>query len=116
MMLFAVVIGTPVIFTLWLLILFKWQRGFWMILLYIPFAGLVTLALRPSPIGTLLKDILFILPTYAVFFLLHARELQRVQVPKVLTLLFVLFASLTMLQLFNPNIKNFAVGMVGVKV
>lgn len=67
MMLFAVVIGTPVILTLWLLILFKWQRGCWMLLLYIPFAGLVTLALRPSPIGTLLKDLLFILPTYAVF-------------------------------------------------
>jgi len=116
MMLFAVIIGTPVIFTLWLLILFKWQRGFWMLLLYIPFAGLVTLALRPSPIGTLLKDLLFVLPVYAVFFLLHVRELQRVQVPKLLTLLFVLFTSLTMLQLFNPNIKNFAVGMVGVKV
>lgn len=115
-MLFAIVIGTPVAFALWLLILFNWRRGYWMLLLYIPFAGLVTLALRPSPIGTLLKDLLFVLPIYAVFFLLNARELQRVQIPKLLTLLLVLFASLTMLQLFNPNIKNFVAGVIGVKV
>jgi hypothetical protein len=116
MMLFAVAVGTPVIFTIWLLILFKWQRGYWMLLLYIPFAGLVTLAMRPSPLGTLVKDLLFVLPTYAVFFLLHTRELQRIQIPRLLTLLIVLFASLTMLQLFNPNVKNFLVGVIGVKV
>lgn len=116
MMLLALIVGTPVICVLWLLILSKWQRGYWMLLLYIPFAGLVTLALRPSPIGTLLKDLLFVLPIYAVFFLLHNKELQRIQIPRLLTLLLVLFAALTMLQLFNPNIENFVVGMVGVKV
>lgn len=112
---FAMIAGVPIIFALWLAIFLKWQRGVWMLLLYLPFAGILTLALRPSPIGTLLKDFLFVIPTYTIFFLLHTQELRHARVPQALTLLVVVFSSLVVLQLFNPNIKNFIIGLIGVK-
>jgi hypothetical protein len=67
-------------------------------------------------VGTLLKDFLFVIPIYGVFFLLNLHELRRVRVPHVLTLLLVLFGALVFLQLFNPNLKRIVVGLVGVKV
>lgn len=116
MTMLAIMVGIPLLLGLWLGILMKWQRGLWMLLLYLPFAGLVTLALRPSPIGTLLKDFLFVIPTYIIFFLLHTRDLQRTRVPALLTMILVIFAGLVLLQLFNPNIKRLVIGLVGVKV
>ena len=116
MLMLAIMVGVPVFLALWLAIFLKWQRGFWMLLVFLPFAGAVTLFLRPNPAGPLLKDFLFVIPLYVVFFMLHTDELRRVRIPGALTLLLIVFAGLVLLQLFNPNIKRFAIGLVGAKV
>lgn len=116
MMLVAIIVGVPAVLALWLSIFMDWRRGLLWLLIFVPFAGVVTIALRPSPIGTLVKDLAIVIPLYAVFFLLHTDELRRVKIPNTLTMLLVVFAGLVLLQLFNPNIKRFVVGLVGVKV
>ncbi len=116
MMLIGIMAGVPVLLALWLAIFLDWRRGIWMLLLYLPVAGVVTLALRPNPAGTLFKDLLFLLPTYVVFGLLHLHELRNTRVPQTMTFLFMALATLVLLQLFNPNITRIVIGLVGVKV
>ena len=116
MMMFAIIFGLPVVAVIWLAILAKWQRGITWLVLYLPFASGIALALRPSPIGTLFKDFLFVLPVYAIFFLIHTRELSRVRIPQTMTFILVLFGALVLLQLFNPSLGSMVVGAVGVKV
>ena len=99
MALYAILLGLPVALAIWLAILLKWQRGIYMLVAFMPYAGVVTLILRPSPLGSLVKDFLIILPTYAIFFLLHTAELRRVRIPHALTLLLLSFAGLVLLQM-----------------
>jgi hypothetical protein len=116
MMLFAIMIGVPLILVLWLAIFLDWRRGIWMVIVFLPVAGVVTLALRPNPVGTLLKDLLFLLPTYVIFGLLHLQELRKTRVPQTITFLFLALSTLVLIQLFNPNITRIVIALVGVKV
>ena len=116
MMIFGIMIGLPIAVAIWLAILVKWQRGMWMLILYLPFAGGIALMLRPSPVGTLFKDFLFVLPMYAVFALLHTKEFRQSRIPGPITLMLVLMSALVLLQLFNPGLMSVVVGAVGIKV
>lgn len=116
MMIFAIMVGVPVVFILWLAILQKWQRGVTMLLIYLPFAIGIALILRPNPFGAVLKDFLFVLPVYAVFILLHLREARHARIPKPLTLMLVVFAALVFLQTFNPSVRDLIAVAIGIKV
>lgn len=116
MTLFTLVIGVPVLLTIWLLIMHRWQLGMWMLLLYLPFAGGIALMLRPNPAGPLLKDLLFVIPMIVVFFMMHTRDLNRVRIPPVLTVLIVAFGALVLVQVFNPALSKMTIGIVGIKV
>lgn len=115
-MIFAAILGLPIVLAIWLAILFKWQRAIWMLMIFIPFASGLAVMLRPSPLGPLLKDFLFVLPVYAVFVLFHMRELGNSRIPKPLSLMFVLFAAMVLLQLFNPGTRDMIGGAIGIKI
>lgn len=100
----------------WLLVVRDWRAGYRYMLLYIPFGGIITLALYPSPIPTLFSDIFFVIPLYITYFIyrLQSREKNRISVFFIL-----LVSTLTLLaivQLFNPYLENLLVGLIGLKV
>ena len=115
-MLSLAVLGAPIVLAGWLAIFLKWQRGIWMLILYIPFAGGIALMLRPSPVGTLFKDFLFVLPMYVVFLVLHMREFRNSRIPSPITLMLLALSAIVLLQIFNPGLRNLVIGAVGIKV
>lgn len=115
-MTFAAILGLPFVLAIWVAILGKWQRALWMLILYVPFGSGIALMLRPNPFGALFKDFLFVLPVYAVFLLFHMREFRNVRIPNPISLMFVLFAAVVLLQMFNPSMRDLVAGAVGIKV
>ena len=114
--------GAFIFAILYLSILARWQRGIYGLLIYLPFSGVVTLALYPwkglpalNPI--LYKDWLFVLPAYAGF--LGWIVLRRERPPRVGPLtggLFLAFALLVVAQMANPGVPNALVALIGAKV
>lgn len=115
-MIAVAILGLPVVLAIWIAILSKWQRGLYMLVVYLPFASGIAVLLRPNPFGALFKDFLFVLPVYAVFILLHMRDFRHVRIPTPLTLMFVAFAAIILLQMFNPSVKDVVAGAIGIKV
>lgn len=115
-MIVAAMFGLPIVLAVWLAILFKWQRAIWMLIIYLPFASGIAVMLRPNPLGPLLKDFLFVLPVYAVFVLFHLRELGNTRIPKPISLMFVIFGAMVLLQLFNPGMRDIVGGAIGIKI
>lgn len=115
-MTFAAIFALPFVLGIWLAILFKWQRAVWMLILYVPFGGGISLLLRPNPFGPLIKDFLFVLPLYAIFILFHMRELRNARIPNPISLLFVVFSAVVLLQMFNPSMRDLVAGAVGIKI
>lgn len=109
-------IGLPVALAVWVAILSKWQRGIMMLILFLPFASGLALMLRPNPFAALIKDFLFVLPVYVVFLILHMREFRNSRIPTPITLMFLAFGALILLQMFNPSVQNVVSGAIGVKV
>ena len=116
MQLIVLLFGSAAALAIWFRMIVRWERGVFYLIAFLPYAGVLTLMLRPNPVGSLVKDILFVLPLYAIFFLLNTRELRHARIPNAITLLFVAFGALVLLQLFNPGLKSIVVGAVGVKV
>lgn len=116
MQLIALLFGSVIALAIWFRMIVRWQSGIYYLIAFVPYAGVLTLMLRPNPIGSLVKDILFVLPLYAIFFLLNTRELRHARIPNALTLIFIAFGTLVFLQLFNPNLRSIVIGLVGVKV
>lgn len=100
----------------WIAIFVKWERGLLMLLAYLPFAGIVALALRPNPAGTLIKDLVFVVPLYASMLLLHGRSLREAELPKHLLVLLIALAVMVFAQWLNPYLSNAAVAAIGTKV
>lgn len=104
------------------IILARWERGIYGLLVYLPFSGLVTLALYPwkGPAGlnpVLYKDWLFVLPAYIGFF--GALFLQRIPRPPVERLavgLLLLLTLLVVVQMANPGVASALVALIGAKV
>lgn len=115
-MLKIAMLGIPAALAIWLAIGAKWQRGIWMLIAFVPFAGAVSLILKPNPAGALVKDLLFVLPTYFVFLILHMRELRYSRIPSLITLFLIALAAIVLLQTFNPGVSNVIYGAVGIKV
>lgn len=94
----------------------RWRWGFLGLLLFLPFAGAVTLALYPSDLPKLLKDLVFALPCIAMFFLAGGDGIGRARVPSWLTLLVGLYAFVVLAQSGNPNLHSWPVAVIGIKV
>ena len=114
--------GGFVLLVFYLGILVRWQRGVYGLLGYLPFAGVVTLALYPwegpavfNPV--LYKDWLFVVPAYLGF--LAAMVLRReraVQFGGLPSTLLLAFSVLVLAQMANPGVPNLLSGLIGAKV
>jgi len=85
-------------------------------LLYIPFGGVVTLSLYPSPIPTLFADIFFVIPLYIGYFIYRLQARTENNIPAVFILLIAALALLAVVQIFNPYLENILVALIGLKV
>lgn len=115
-------VGVLLLSMFYLMILTRWQRGVYGLLVYLPFAGLVTLALYPWNGPALLnpllyKDWLFVLPAYFGF--LAAVVMRKERFPRLARLPLGLLLALSMLviaQTANPHVPNFLMALIGTKV
>ena len=110
------VVGFFLTLTLWGVILRRWQRGVFMLLAYLPFAGVVTLLMYPSPLPTLFKDFFLVIPAYLAFLLTRKNGVSQGHVPVPIILAMLALAALVLLQSFNPDVANWMVAAIGAKV
>jgi len=101
----------------WLLVLVRWRSAFLAALAYLPISGVVILALSQSQVALLLKDLLFLVPAYALFGygLLRGRESLR-GLPRAPVGFLCALAALVVLQMLNPGLPNPLVALIGLKV
>lgn len=98
-------------------IIFKrWQLGIVMLLCYMPFAGVVTLLLYPSPLPILFKDFFFVIPVYLIFFLLLKSEGAQESIPIAVIVAMLALVTIVIAQAFNPDVENWLVAAIGVKI
>jgi hypothetical protein len=94
-----------------------WRRPVYGLLLYLPFSGIPYVLLFPDArASTLLKDALFVLPAYAGFVAYAASRRRRVGERTIPGVLLALFATLVVVQIFNPGSPGLLVGAIGAKV
>jgi flagellar biogenesis protein FliO len=116
------VVGVIALSIFCMMILARWQRGLYGLSVYLPVAGLVTLALHPWEGPALLnpllyKDWLFVLPAYFGF--LAAVVMRRERFPRLPRLPLGLLLALSVLviaQTANPHVPNLLVALIGTKV
>ncbi len=99
-------------------ILKRWRRGIYALMLYLPFAGLPSIFLYPAPpVTALLKDLLFVIPTYVGFALWRAsRHRGPIVFAGAPIGLLVAFIALVLLEMMNPALVSPLVGLIGLKV
>lgn len=98
--------------------IYRWRWGIYGMIIFFPVSGLVTLFFFPAPLWTrLVKDILFVLPVYAGFFLWGIQNPAKlISVLRDLPILpIALLALLVGIQFFNPALPNRMVGLIGVR-
>jgi len=94
-----------------------WQRGFYGLLIYLPFAGAVTLALYPWKAPLLFKDLMFLLPTYIAFFARLSLGRESLHgLPRLPAGLMIALGILVVAQMANPGVENILMGFIGLKV
>jgi hypothetical protein len=96
----------------------RWRRGIYALILYLPFAGLPSIVLYPAPpITALLKDVLFVIPTYIGFVLWRAsRHRGPIVFAGAPIGLLGAFVALALLEMMNPALVSPLVGLIGLKV
>lgn len=113
---FVLIIGALIIFVLWSYIFRRWQRGLYGLLLYLPFGGVVTLALHPSPLPTLFKDIFFVIPAYLSFVVSSESRKAWAEFPRAVAGAMFLLTAVVVAQMFNPDVISWMVAAIGAKV
>lgn len=111
-----VVFGALIVY---LAILSNWKVGIYGLIGYLPFAGIPTILLYPAPTITLLvKDFLFIIPTYLSFIIWYSRRGSKTPLffSGAPMRLFIALAGILIIHLFNPRLTHLLVGLVGLKV
>ncbi|MDX8400435.1 MAG: hypothetical protein R8K20_09335 [Gallionellaceae bacterium] len=94
----------------------RWQNGIVLLLAFLPFAGVVTLLLYPSPYPILIKDFYLVIPAYLAFFIRKNRSSAQGEIPSSIILVLLAFAFMVLLQSFNPELINWMVAAIGAKV
>lgn len=95
----------------------SWRWSITAAVLYLPFAGLLPLAMFPNTgPGVLAKDVLLIVPAYIGCLVAVVTRRERLSVPGAPVLLFASLAALVVAGLFNPSLPDLLVGLIGVKV
>jgi hypothetical protein len=90
----------------------NWQTSALFLIAYLPFTGLLSLALYPDTfLGEALRDLIVVFPLYIA--LLGQRD--RPRLPRSLLLPLALLTLLACVQLLNPSLPSLAVGLVGLR-
>ena len=98
-------------------VLHDWRWGIYGLLLYIPFSGIPSHLMYPNTApAALAKDFLFVLPAYCGFLLQAMMRRQSIAVPGAPVAWMAVLAGIVLVQVFNPNLPNLLVGLVGLKL
>lgn len=112
-----VLVAVPIVVACILIGLRDWRLSIYGLLIFLPYSGLIIIAAYPATgAPALVKDVLFVLPAYIGFSGALILAGQKVRVPGFPLGLVLLFALVVCLQLFNPGVPLFIVGLIGVKV
>ena len=115
----ALEISTVAVLLLWLyvFIVLRWRRGFYLLMVYLPFAGLVSLLLNLWQPSLLFKDLFFVFPIYIAFageLVLHKDVIGGF--PRTIVYLMLCLAILTVIQTMNVGVANHMMALIGLKV
>jgi hypothetical protein len=105
-------LGVVVFVELAALALAKWQRLVVLLIVYLPYTGVLSLLLYPQTfLGEVARDVFIVTPLYLGLFAsrTHVRLPRNVVVP------FILLGVLAIGGLANPSLPSFSVGLVGVR-
>lgn len=111
----AVLLGLPIAVAAWIGICINWRWGVYGLVAYTPFTGIVVAILYPSPLGTLVRDILVVVPLYLAFFVL-SKQARYDRIPSFLYAAYGALALFVMFAAANPGVPNLMVAGIGVKV
>jgi hypothetical protein len=108
-------LGLPLVLAAWVAIIVNWRWGVLGLAWYTPFTGPIIVALYPSPLGTLMRDIIVVIPLYISYFLL-AGSPQGKRVPVQVLAMYGGLLLLVLLSLTKPTVPNAMVAGIGTKV
>jgi hypothetical protein len=110
-------IATVLLVWLYAAIIAQWRLGFLLLMLYLPFAGAVSLALHLWAPSLLFKDVLFITPTYIAFgYQACAHKGIAERFPHSIVVLALCLAVLVVAQMLNPGVANSMMALIGLKI
>jgi len=96
--------------------LVRWRAAFAGLLVFLPFAGVVTLALYPADLPKLFKDALFVVPALAGFVLARNRSEDVPAVGFAVVAAMATFAALVVAQTLNPALASTGIAVIGLKI
>jgi len=96
--------------------LYNWRWSTYALLAYLPFAGIPILTMYPSKFPLLFKDFFFVIPAYIGFVGTYVLRREPIRFSGLPLWLIGAFGALVFVQLFNPNLNNWLVGLIGLKV
>ena len=101
----------------WVPIIQRWRWGLFLLFLYVPVSGYITLMMYPAKYPLLFKDLLFVIPAYLGFalWILSGRR-TPLRVPASVVVLLSSLAALVVVHVFNPSTLNFLTALIGAKV
>jgi hypothetical protein len=108
-------LGLPIIVAAWVAIIINWRWGVVGLAWYTPFTGPIIVAFYPSPLGTLMRDIIVVIPLYISYFLLAGSPQAR-RVPVHVLAIYGGLLLLVLLSLTKPSVPNAMVAGIGAKV
>lgn len=98
----------------------NWRRSLIWLIAYLPFSGIPVLAVYDhrlaKGLAILLKDVIFVLPAYAGYAAECWRERRYPTLSRRAAQLLGLVVLIVLIQVFNPNLANPLVGLIGLKV
>lgn len=115
-MLGALAVGVPAL-GLCLIVMWNWEKSIRLLVLVIPFAGIVAVWFNDYPIVRVLKDFVIVLPAYAGFFLFSLfGERSGMAWPRGFITLLIMLSVMVIVQSFNPAGYSLLPTLVGIKV
>jgi hypothetical protein len=99
-----------------LMSLTKWRLGLYGLLLYLPFAGMVSLMSGQSTLALLAKDLVFVIPLYISFFAFYPNDARKASLPALMYVPMLMIALLVIFESANPAIPDPLIAAIGAKV
>jgi hypothetical protein len=93
----------------------NWRWAVFVLVAYMPFAGLPRYLLYPAEWPVLIPDFLIVLPAYVGFAIAFVKGDARLPPHRTTIVLLVLFAILALVQSFNPGVTRRSVAAVGLR-